>query len=282
MALLSRTNEWNRRIHFPAAAKVPLGWGYEYWILDPTIYEGHLELKTRAAEVHRRQKRRTWTKRQLAAELSDHLLDDVLAAAGGVEHSILALRDEIERAQAWADQIEPKLTPESLPTSIADISVIDAWYEFANLLSWTRVLEERLDRRGQGSLPRQGLVHALKPLRLKKRVTKLTENLRAGPLGETRFLANFTLHSALVRNPNSGARLDEAGRVTLPIPDKQVGPIRQWKALTWGEHRDGVVFAEDLWTSIESFMEGLIQAFEKAVPRRFQRKPLVTPRMSTS
>jgi hypothetical protein len=271
MALLSRTNEWNRRVHFPTAATASLGWGYEYWILDPKIYEGHVELKARAIEVHRRQKRRTWTKRQLAYELIDHMLDDVLAAAGGVEHSILALRDALRRAQEWADQVEPKLTPESVPTSIADISVIDAWYEFANLLSWARVLEERLDRRGQGSLPRQGLVHAIKPLRLKKRVSKLTEDLRAGPLGETRFLANFTLHSALVRNPNSGARLDEAGHVTLPIPDKQAGPISQWKALTWDEHRDGVVFAEELWSSIEAFMEGLIQAFEKAVPRRFRR-----------
>jgi hypothetical protein len=86
--------------------------------------------------------------------------------------------------------------------------------------------------------------------------------------------ANFTLHSALVRNPNSGARLDEAGHVTLPIPDKQTGPISHWKALTWDEHRDGVVFAEELWTSIEVFMEGLIQAFEKAVPKRFRRKPM--------
>jgi hypothetical protein len=273
MALLSRTNEWNQRVHFPTAAKAPLGWGYEYWILDPAIYEGHVELKARAAEVHRRQERHTWTKRQLAAELSDHLLEDVLAAAGGVEHSILAFRDALARAQAWADQIEPKLTPETVPTGIADISVVDAWYEFANLLSWARVLEERLDRRGRGKLPNQGLMHALKPMRLKKRVTKLTEDLRAGPLGETRFLANFTLHSALVRNPNSGARLDKEGHVTLPIPDKQTGPIGHWKAMTWDERRDGVVFAEELWASIEAFMEGLIQAFEKAVPRRFRREP---------
>jgi hypothetical protein len=270
MAHLSRTNDWNLRVHFPGTAKAPLGWGYEYWILDPAIYEGHLELKARAAEVHHRQKRNTWTKRELASELSDHLLDDVLAAAGGVEHSILALRDALERAQAWTDQLDPKPTPESVPTNIGDISVIDAWYEFANLLSWARVLEERLDRRGQGSLPRQGLLHALKPLRLKKRVANLTENLRAGPLGETRFLANFTLHSALVRNPNSGARLDGTGRVTLPIPDKQTSRISQWKVLTWDEHRDGVTFAEEIWTSIEAFMEGLIQAFEKAVPRRFR------------
>ena len=91
MTLLSRTNEWNRRVHFPIAANASLGWGYEYWVLDPAIYEGHAELKARAAEVHRRQKRRTWTKRQLAAELSDHLLDEVLATAGGAEHSILEI-----------------------------------------------------------------------------------------------------------------------------------------------------------------------------------------------
>src|SRR5207244_2882321 len=108
------------------------------------------------------------------------LLDDVLAAAGGVEHSMLALRDALQRSQALADQFKPKLAPESVPTGIADISTIDAWYEFANLLSWARVLEERLDRRGQGRLPRQGLVNALKPVRLKKRVSKLTDDLRAG------------------------------------------------------------------------------------------------------
>lgn len=271
MTLLSRTNEWNRRVHFPASAKAPLGWGYEYWILDPTNYDGHVELKARADQVHRIQKRRTWTKRQLAAELADNLLDDVLAAAGGVEHSMLALQDAVTRAQTWADQLQPKPTPESVPTSVADTSVIDAWYEFANLLSWARGLEERLDRSGRGSLPRQGLVHALKPVRLKKRVSGLVDELRSGPIQETRFMANFTLHSALVRSPNSGARLDESGRVTLPIPDKQVTRISHWKVLTWDEHRDGAVFAEELWTSIEAFMEGLIEAFEKAMPRRFRR-----------
>ena len=91
-------------------------------------------------------------------------------------------------------------------------------------------MEERLDRRaiqqsGTAAPPRQGLVPALKPARLKKRVDKLMTEFRSGPIGETRFLANFTLHSALIRNPNSGARLDQNGKVTLPIPDKQVGRI---------------------------------------------------------
>jgi hypothetical protein len=60
--------------------------------------------------------------------------------------------------------------------------------------------------------------------------------------------------------------------VTLPIPDKQNGRISSWKVLTWNDHRDGIVFAEELWTSVETFMEGLLDAFERAVPRRL-RKP---------
>jgi hypothetical protein len=262
---MMRTDEWYRRVYFPSGASASLGFGYEYWVLDPTRYEGHNELKAKAAALGRR-----WTKRQLAYELAENLLTDVVAAAGGVEHSITALRDAVARAQEWINQSAIATTP---PHLISDPSVIDAWYEFANLLSWARAVEERLDRGARPAmLPRQGLLPALKPVRLRKRAEKLLTELRSGPIGETRFLANFTLHSALIRNPNSGARLDQDGKVTLPIPDKQVGRISNWKLLTWNDHRDGIVFAEELWISVETFMEGLIEVFERAVPRRL-RKP---------
>jgi hypothetical protein len=61
-------------------------------------------------------------------------------------------------------------------------------------------------------------------------------------LGETRRLANFTLHAALVRSPHSGARLDRDAKVRLPIPDKSSHSVYHWKMLTWkGQSgRDGV------------------------------------------
>src|SRR6266498_4300653 len=262
---MMRVDDWYRRVHFPSGATAELGFGYEYWILDPTIYEGHAELKARAADLGYR-----WTKRELAYELVENLLTEVIAAAGGVEHSLAALRDAVARAQAWSDQGATRATPESVPHGIAHPSVTDAWYEFANLLTWARTVEERLDRgtrrrRGVAPLPRQGLAHALRPVRLKKRTDKLLTELRSGPVGEARFLANFTLHSALLRSPNSGAQLDQDGKVTLPIPDKQGDRISNWKVLPWKDHRNGVVFAEELWTSMETFMEGLIGAFERSV-----------------
>lgn len=133
-------------------------------------------------------------------------------------------------------------------------------------------MEDRVDRapywqKGAQSLPRQGLLPALKPARLTKRLEQRTAELRSGPLREARSLANFTLHAALIRNPHSGALLDKNGKVTLPIPDRQTERIVNWKLLSWNDHRDGVVLAKELWTSIELFIEGLLEAFERAVPK---------------
>jgi hypothetical protein len=269
---MPRAEDWYIRVYFPSGAKVELGWGYEYWKLDSSIYEGHDELKAMAAAHGQR-----WTKRQLAYELAENRQTDVLTAAGGVEHSIVALRAAIAKAQAWSDKNVPRTTPTPRFQGIGHDSVVDAWYEFANVLSWARALEERLDRRPPSRprtapLPRQGLLPALKPARLRKRVGNLVDDLRAGPVGESRFLANFTLHAALLRNPNTGARLVTGGRIILPIPDRQTGPISNWKLLTWSDHRDGITFAEELWTSVQTFIEALIEAFERAVPRRL-RKP---------
>jgi hypothetical protein len=270
---MSRYSDWFMRIYFPTVSAVRLGAGYETWILDPERYEG-----SDALRATRKALNRPYTKRLLAYELVDHLLDDVLAAAGGVEQSIVALRSAVAEAQAWADLNVGRRTP-GVPYSIGHLSIVKAWYDFANLVSWARVLEERLDRRpvprrlrpGAPLLPNQGVVNAVKPVRLKNRLDRLLRDLRAGPVGEARLLANFTLHSALVRNPNSGVPLDPDGKVIMPIPDKPSTSIAHWKTLTWFDNRDALVFAEELWASVGDFIEHLIEAFEKATPKRFRK-----------
>jgi len=181
-----------------------------------------------------------------------------------------ALKAAAAAAQESSDKYLTDFDPD-VPHAIVNEHVIWAWYEFANLLTWARGLEDRLDRKGHGLPHRQGLVPAIKPARLRTRTEGLLIDLRSGPMKETRFLANFTLHSALVRSPSSGAKLDGHARLTMPIPDQPVSPIQHWKLLTWHDKRDGLVFAEELWSSIESFMDDLIAAFENAVPRRLRR-----------
>jgi hypothetical protein len=270
---MNRVSDWYRQVYFPAPSVVRLGAGYETWILDPERYEGSDALRATFQALNRR-----FTKRSLAYELVENLLDDVLAAAGGVEQSIVALRGAAADAQTWADE-NVTMSAQGAPHSIGHLSIIEAWYHFANLLSWARVLEERLDRKpvprrlrlGAPLLPNQGIVNAVRPVRLKNRLAKLLSNLRAGPVGEARLLANFTLHSALVRNPNSGVPLDSDGKVTMPIPDKSTTPIAHRKTLTWNDNRDALIFSEDLWTAVDDFMEHFIEAFEKSIPKRFRR-----------
>jgi len=41
--------------------------------------------------------------------------------------------------------------------------------------------------------------------------------------------------------------------------------------LTWKDEQDGIALAEELWLSIQAFIDGVIGAFEQAVPKRLRR-----------
>src|SRR5206468_3065836 len=90
LAMPSRLKEWHTRVHFPRVAKAGLGFGTEYWDLDPKHYEGWEELRDRMAALGR-----SSTRRGLACDLASHLLDDVIVAAGGVERAITTLREAL-------------------------------------------------------------------------------------------------------------------------------------------------------------------------------------------
>jgi hypothetical protein len=266
--VLTRTIGWLRRQHPGTTA--PLGWGSEYWDRDPSNYEGSEQLRDRYVGLGYKPPRRG----QLADLFTSGppgLLTDVIVAAGGVEHSLNSLRAALAKAQEVADEhAKPGM-------GLGDETITDAWYEFANLLSWARSLEERLDqrppprKRGAPRIRRQGLLPALKPKRLRRRVDQLVQELKDGPLRETRWLANRSLHAGLVQHSFSGGHVDEHGRIRLPIPDKLTGPVDHWYVFKWGEDRDAWTFAEELWRSIEKFMDGLLDAFESAMPKRLRK-----------
>jgi hypothetical protein len=268
---LESSNEWFRRSHFPPGGKVGLGWGTEYWQMDATTYEGHQELRALGVVLGRRFRRR-----ELAARLSANLLNDVLAAAGGIEHSLLTLRRACNEAQHYADEHGASVVGTGVEFGLSHDSTVDALYAFANFITWVRGLEERLDRKpgpGYRRLRHQGLVPALRPKRLSKRVQKLVDDLRVGPVGEVRYLANFTLHTALIVNPQSGLFVDANGKLRLPIPDQVSTPVYHRDLLTWNDGRDGIELAEKLWFEIRSFVDCLLEAFEKGIPKRLRKAP---------
>lgn len=264
-----KLDDWSKRVSFPDHALAELGFGAEYWKTDPSLYEGFEPLDSRLRALGRKTR-----KAYVVYHLTSSLLSDVLVAAGGVENSILRLRVAVAELEAYASTHGLRAT-NGPRHHLGHPAATTAWYAFVDLLTWSRTVTERMERSAGNNkkFPMQGLFPALKPKRLSKRCQKLLETLLEGPVGRSRKLANFALHTALVQHPNSCVQIDASGSVTLPVPDFPNGQVSHWYLLTWNQEQDGLALAEDIWLSVQDFVDGLIDAFERAVPKRLLRIP---------
>jgi len=266
--MLERTNAWQSRTHSPPTANAPLGWGAEYWIFDPTRYDGFAKLaETRSINGRR------WTRHELAIELTHDLLDDVLAAAGGIEHSYNQLRHALADGQTAVDR-HVRITP-GVRHHFHSYEIVDASYAFSNMLTWTRALEDRVERREPRGLklPNQGLLPALRPKRLRKHVQAAFDRFRLGHAAEVRHLANFTLHAGQARRAfQPGDATD--GDLRLQIPDRVTERVSTYLCVTFNEARDALTFASELWEQVSAFIDDLLGAFERSVPKRLRKLPV--------
>lgn len=263
--MLKRLAEWHNRVAFPKVAKASLGFGSEYWDPDPSHYEGCEQMRARYAALGR-----TLSDPELACDLAGHLLDDVLVAAGGVELAMERIDAAVAELEAYAKEHGLR-AEQSVPCGLSHPAAVQLWYAFTDLVSWSRTLIERLDRRPANSkLGRQGLIPALRPQSLKDDCQKLLDRLQSGPVGSSRFLANFMLHTALAAHPFSGVKIDSHGCISLPVPDAMDHAVTHWYALTWNQERDGLLVADKIWEAIQGFIDDLISAFQAAVPDRLR------------
>lgn len=265
--MLVNFDQWSRRVNFPKGAAAPLGFGGEYWKTDPRLYEGFEQLNARLRGLGRKAR-----KTDVAYQLTSNLLGDMLVAAGGVENSVVRLRAAIGELKAYVLAHELKAA-NGIQYGLSHPAAITSWYAFSDLLTWSRTVVERMEHRAgnRKKFPMQGLLPALKPVRLRKRCEKLLATLSDGPVGQSRNLANFVLHTALVQHPLSGVQIDATGLITLPVPDLPSQLTSHWYLLTWDREQDGIVLAEEIWDSVRSFLDALIDAFEKSVPKRLRR-----------
>lgn len=269
-AVTSEFDQWSRRVNFPKTALAPLGFAGEYWKSERCLYEGFDQLDARLRALGRKTR-----KSDVAYQLTSHLLSDVLVAAGGVENSLIRLRAAVTELEAYASANQIRAT-QGVPHGLGHPAAVSAWYAFSDLLTWSRTVVERMER-PPGDRRRflnQGLLPALKPKRLIKRCERLLTALRDGPVGRSRNLSNFVLHTALVRHPHSGVQIDVSGSITLPVPDLPSQQVSHWYLLTWTREQDGLALAEEVWLSVQTFVEELIEAFEKSVPKRMRRAGL--------
>jgi hypothetical protein len=264
--MLKRFTEWHNRVTFPKVAKAKLGFGAEYWDPDPNHYEGCEQLRARYTALGR-----IVADSDLACDLAGHLLDDVLVAAGGVESAMGRITAALIELQAYVREHGLRAEP-GVPYGLGHSAASELLYAFTDVVSWSRTLVERLDRWPENrKLRRQGLIPALRPQSLRDDCRRLHDSLRAGPVGRSRFLANFMLHSALAAHPFSGVEIDSGGRISLRVPDDMNQPVTHWYSFTWNQERDGLVVADEIWQAIQIFVDDLVSAFEAAVPDRLRR-----------
>lgn len=60
------------------------------------------------------------------------------------------------------------------------------------------------------------------------------------------------------------------GDVRLPVPDTPTSSVHHWDQLMWTHDRDGFAFAEEVWEAVERLVDEVLDAFERAIPKRFR------------
>jgi hypothetical protein len=95
---------------------------------------------------------RGWTTTAVAAGGHALLLLDVVHAAGGVEHHVARVLPDLDDGQRGFDEhsaADPDWTPEvTSRILLLTLASSSLEWDYADLLTWTRTVEERIDRRG--------------------------------------------------------------------------------------------------------------------------------------
>ena len=152
-----------------------------------------------------------------------------------------------------------------------DPEVVDVWYEFLNMLTWVRSLQDRVERKDHTRKQTLGLLPSLAPAQLKQRVEKAYRRLEQGRAAEARRLTNYGVHAGLLPNPGTpSARVKADGMLTFVMPDPVHSAIDNWQEFTFREERDALTFAEGLFDEVAAFIDLVLDAFSEAVPERFR------------
>ncbi len=204
-----------------------------------------------------------------------NLLMDVVDAAGGVERAHIRIHESMVLAQntydGWQQQWQNNpATAGPANIGMSDPSVEDAWYSLEEMLTWTRVLDDRLRRRGPQGDPDQGLIPALADGPRRDAIIQARSRLLNSTINETQHLVNLNLHSQPIMLGTKSARVRN-GRVVLDFPDRITTLIHHRVELTYNDGRDGVTFADDTMSAVERFMNEMFDAFENNIPPRLRR-----------
>jgi hypothetical protein len=207
---------------------------------------------------------------EVTSVLTNRLLINVLHAAGGIEYTVANLERLIAEDEAWA----PPGPVDRDVWGIVGPNRNATYYEITNLFFWLKVLEERIKSRGGsvGHVHELGLLPALavgEPWT--KRVRDLFGALHSRTLGDIR-LVNFATHVSAFPRTFGAFEMTSAG-ARVPIPDTPPqGRLYLEGDLTFEEERDARTFAREALAAVDTFIDGLLYAFEEANAEIIRRR----------
>ena len=199
---------WSHRIFFGEDRTVSLDWGTELWKWDISRYESPAAIESAFRRIGR-----AFDNDDLLYYATRTLLTDIVDAAGGVERSYERFRQSMARAQETFEEWERQNGRAfSEDTGISDGSVEDAWYSIEELIIWTRVLLDRLKRKGvKQGFPDQGVIPCMAEGPRRDAVIQARSRLLSSAAGEARYLAGLDLHMQPYRAGSKGGRVRSGG-----------------------------------------------------------------------
>jgi hypothetical protein len=135
---------------------------------------------------------------------------------------------------------------------------LDAYYEFQNLLWWTRALDDRVSKSDFGLF----LFLASED---RAKVKTLWRAFRAiPPMKNIRVLANYTLHSSALPPPIEQGFSFRDGRLLIRVPDSFTNEIRLGHQFTYHQGRDVLSIAREIAKAAHVFAEGSVNILEES------------------
>jgi hypothetical protein len=213
---MSKFDDWFRRSIRPVDG-MPLAAPLELWRVVPK-HPANKWLREKAKQLGR-----DYSDSSLTYDTSRNHLLDVLYAAGAIEYTVGRIDTICGAVQAYAEEHEVKAQAEDVPMGLRTTEVDEAYWEYANLLTWMRTLLDRMRSTDPRSRATLGLIPALsEQTPLRRSVETIFDRLTRDPLIEDEVhLTNYGLHlHALPGGGTPIARVTTSGRVRLLIPDK--------------------------------------------------------------
>jgi hypothetical protein len=175
-------------------------------------------------------------------------LYEMVDAAGGLEYS----REALYRVIVIAQEEFKKVCNPPYPPKWSDANTPAVYYEFCNVVAWTRTVDDRLKDQLQPALQND--------LNLWRNVARIRTETAALQFEDARLLAKCSLHKFTPPYANAGATVEDSKLIYL-VPDKIINSEDFRANLRFNSGRHAAALVDEYWNAVAGFIDRLLNIF---------------------